>query len=311
MAVERAHAAPSLESRSPAARAREAIDLPADQMPQRVAPERVTGEQNHVHQHDESADAHTELARSRGHRAVRQDAVDRPASGDEDVVGENEDEDHRRVHGIAVQVLKSERKLGLTFVSVSGLADATGDGIEEKRPVVGFAIVVAGGAEGAGENQNQKGGRKRPPRRLDQRRVERREVRSPFVVAVDPRGPCRVNAEAAEDQRRECGRDPPGVAAQCGAETAFLQVPNRSRHSVTAAIVCFTASADFFSAAFSSALSCTSTIFSSPFLPSLHGTPQYIPESPYSPSSQAAHGSSRFWSSTIDSTICTTADDGA
>src|SRR5206468_828018 len=186
MAVERAHAAPSLESRSPAARAREAIDLPADQMPQRVAPERVTGEQN--------------------------------------------------------------------------------------RPVVGFAIVVAGGAEGAGENQNQKGGRKRPPRRLDQRRVERREVRSPFVVAVDPRGPCRVNAEAAEDQRRECGSDPPRVAAQCGAETAFLQVPNRSRHSVTAAIVCFTASADFFSAAFSSALSCTPTISSAPFLPCFHST---------------------------------------
>ena len=63
---------------------------------------------------------------------------------------------------------------------------------------------------------------------------------------------------------------------------------------VTAAIVCFTASADFFRALFSSAVRSTSTICSSPFLPSLHGTPQYIPESPYSPSSHAAHGSRRF-----------------
>src|SRR5205809_7110851 len=87
---------------------------------------------------------------------------------------------------------------------------------------------------------------------------------------------------------------------------ATTETPTLSLHDALP----ISAPADFLSAVCSSGDNFTSTIFSSPVRPSLHGTPQYIPESPYSPSSQAAHGSSRFWSSTIDSTICTTADDG-
>src|SRR5439155_133610 len=45
--------------------------------------------------------------------------------------------------------------------------------------------------------------------------------------------------------------------------------------------------------------------------PSLHGTPQYIPDSPYSPWSQAAQGRMRFLSCTMASTIWTTAAEGA
>src|SRR2546421_524891 len=56
---------------------------------------------------------------------------------------------------------------------------------------------------------------------------------------------------------------------------------------LTAAIVSFTASADFLSAACSSGDSFTSRIFSSPLRPSLQGTPQYMPDRPYSPCSQA------------------------
>src|SRR5258705_2856202 len=311
MAIERADATPRLKARSPAPHTREAVDVSADQVPQRVASERVARKQNHVDQHDQRADAHAELARSRGHGAVSQDAADRPAHRKQDIVRENEDEDHCRIHGIAMQVLKNERKLGLTLVPVARLTDGAGGRIEEEGPVVGLAIVVAGDAKGAGKNQDQECGRERPPSRLDQRRVERGEVRPPLIVPADPGGPGGVDAEAAEDQRRERGSDPPRVAAQRGAQAAFLQVANRCPHRVTSAIVPFTASADFFSALFSSAVSSTSTISSSPFLPSLHGTPQYIPDSPYSPSSQAAHGSNRFWSSAIDSTICTVADDRA
>src|SRR5204863_8390685 len=79
----------------------------------------------------------------------------------------------------------------------------------------------------------------------------------------------------------------------------------------TAAIVSFTASADFLSTACSSGDSFTSRIFSSPLRPSLHGTPQYIPDSPYSPWSQAAQGRMRFLSCTMASTIWTTAAEGA
>src|SRR5205814_9729453 len=135
--------------------------------------------------------------------------------------------------------------------------------------------------------------------------------RCPLKVAVGQRRPGRIDAEAAEEGGGKCGRNPPCVTAQRGPEAAFLQVAGRGCHSVTAAIVCFTPSADFLSAALSSAVSATSMIRSSPFLPSLHGTPQYIPDRPNSPSSHAAHGSTRFLSSAIDSTIWTVADEGA
>ena len=207
MPVERTYTAPRLEAGSPAPHAGEAVDVPADQVPQRVAAERVTRKQNHVYGHHERADADTEFARARRHGAIRQHAVHWPTRREKDVVGEDENENHRRVHGIAVQVLKNERKLGLTLVTVAWLADGAGHGIEEEGPVVGLAIVVAGGAKGAGKNQDQECGRERPPRRLEQGRVERREIRSPFVVAVDPGGPGCVDPEAAEDESADAYED--------------------------------------------------------------------------------------------------------
>src|SRR5437870_3094566 len=80
---------------------------------------------------------------------------------------------------------------------------------------------------------------------------------------------------------------------------------------LAAAIVAFSASADFLSAACSSGDSFTSRIFSNPLRPSLPGTPQYIADRPYSPCSQAAQESTRFLSCTMASTIWTTAAEGA
>src|SRR3989454_11298097 len=91
------------------------------------------------------------------------------------------------------------------------------------------------------------------------------------------------------------------------AESGLLEGSRR----LTAAIVSFTASADFLSAACSSGDSFTSRIFSSPLRPSLQGTPQYMPDRPYSPCSQAAQGSMRLLSCTMASTIWTTAAEGA
>ena len=52
-------------------------------------------------------------------------------------------------------------------------------------------------------------------------------------------------------------------------------------------------------------------ISSTPSLPSFTGTPTNRPSMPYSPSQYAAHGRTRFWSNTIESTISATAAAGA
>src|SRR6185437_567337 len=58
-------------------------------------------------------------------------------------------------------------------------------------------------------------------------------------------------------------------------------------------------------------VSSTSRMRSMPARPSLQGTPRKRPENPYSPSSQAAQGNTRFRSCTMASHICTAAADGA
>src|SRR5690606_5160392 len=72
-----------------------------------------------------------------------------------------------------------------------------------------------------------------------------------------------------------------------------------------------TASAERSSAARSSEVNSTSMMLSSPFRPSLHGTPRKSPLIPYSPSSHAEHGRIRFLSFTMASAICTAAAEGA
>src|ERR1051325_10999779 len=278
MSIERADAAPGLVACFPAAHAGIAVDLSTDQVPYRVTAECVARQQDHVDEHDERADADPELMRPRRHRAVRKNAANRPASGLHDVVRQNEDKNHRGVHREAMQVLQNEGKPGLAVVVVAWLADGTGDWVEEERAVVRLAVVVARRPEREREDEDQKRGRQRPPVRLDQRRIKRREVGAPLEVVADPCRPGRVEAEAAEDQGRQPGSNPPGVAAHGCAEAAFLQVADRSRHRVTAAIVCLTPMAYFLRAAFTAAVSSSAMAPKGPSLPSFQGTPQYIIE---------------------------------
>src|SRR5258708_25805632 len=146
MAVERADSTPGLAENLAAPRAREAVDLSADQMAQRVAAERVAREQNHIDQHDERADSNAESRRTARHR---------PTGRQENVIRQDENEDDGGVHEESVQVLKDEGKARLAFIAVPSLADSTGDGIEEKCPIVRLAVVIAGGAESQGEDQDQ------------------------------------------------------------------------------------------------------------------------------------------------------------
>src|SRR5205823_11072781 len=120
-----------------------------------------------------------------------------------------------------------ERKPGLAVVAVARLSHGTGDRVEEKRAIVGRAVVIAGRAEAEREDQDQEGRREGKPRRIEERRVERRQVRSPLVVLADPGRPRGVDAEAAEHERREQWRHPPGIAPLRRAQTALLQVSQR------------------------------------------------------------------------------------
>src|SRR5260370_1369505 len=78
-----------------------------------------------------------------------------------------------------------------------------------------------------------------------------------------------------------------------------------------AALASWAAPADCWGAAASSGESFTPRRRSSPLRPSLHGTPRKMPDTPYSPCTQAAHGRMRRLSRTIASTICVTAAEGA
>src|SRR5439155_1093350 len=214
--------------------------------------EGIAREQYDVHRHDQRADADAELARAGRHRAVGQHAVHGPAGGEEHVVRENEDEHDSGVHEEPVHVLEDEGERRLAPIAVPWLAHRTGYGVEEEGPIVGLAVVVARQPEAEREDENQKRRRERPPRRPQQWRIEGREVRAPLVVRPGPCRPGGVDGEAAEHECRKRRRHPPGIAPQRRADAALLQVSERRRHSFTAAMVCFTASADFWSVARSS-----------------------------------------------------------
>src|SRR3989475_9491778 len=128
-----------------------------------------------------------------------------PARGEENIVGEDEDEDHRGVHEKAMHVLENEGKPGLAFVAVSRFTDGAGHRVEEERPIVGLAVVVTGRAEAQREDEDQECRREGPPRRLDEWGVERRKIRSPLVVCAGPRRPRRINGEAASTSAVSAG----------------------------------------------------------------------------------------------------------
>src|SRR3979490_400722 len=101
-----------------------------------------------------------------------------------------------------MEVLQNEGKASLTSVRPpASLAYREGGGMQKKRPIVRLPIVVAGCAEPerAGEDQECRG---RPPPvviRVDQRRIKRREIRSPGIE-LSFEGPERgVDSEEAED----------------------------------------------------------------------------------------------------------------
>src|SRR6185437_4755916 len=117
-------------------------------------------------------------------------------------------------------------------IAVSGLADGTGRRIEKKRAVIRFAVVVARRAKSQRPAQNQYRRRKRPPvmLRINQRRIKRREVRSPFVEMPLERTERRINRNQAKTNRHCQRLNPPTIASlRCAAAIRELHGP-RFRH---------------------------------------------------------------------------------
>src|SRR5277367_14621 len=103
-------------------------------MAERVAGEGVEREHDDVEAHDEGADADAEVAVE--------------IIGEDDVVPEEGQEDESDVEKIAVKILQDEWELCLALVfAIGGLGDGAGGWIQEEGAIVGFAIVIAGGAE--------------------------------------------------------------------------------------------------------------------------------------------------------------------
>src|SRR5262249_53290155 len=88
-------------------RAAEAVHPPPDQVPHRVTAQGKGGQENHVHHHDERAEADAELAA--GHEIPA--AVGRPPEGDQGVISQQEKEEERDVHRVAVHVLQDHRQV--------------------------------------------------------------------------------------------------------------------------------------------------------------------------------------------------------
>ena len=102
-----------------------------------------------------------------------------------------------------MEILENEGKLGFSTVfAAAAFADGTPGRIEEKGAVVRFAIVVASGAKAERTAKNEQGGRELPPMMIgiDQWRIERGDIWTPFEELAFQRAKSGVKAEAAENK---------------------------------------------------------------------------------------------------------------
>jgi len=140
--VEKTNAAPSRVTGLAKSGARKTIELPTGEMPQRMAGKRVERQQNDIRSQDKSAQADAEMPVE--------------VEGLNNVVPEKQNEHDCDVEKITVKVLKDERKLRLTLIfAFRRLTDGARRRIEKKRPVVSFAVVIAGSAKPERPGKNE------------------------------------------------------------------------------------------------------------------------------------------------------------
>src|ERR1041385_378892 len=93
------------------------------------------------------------------------------------VIPEEAKEDDGAIKKIAMQILQDKREFCLAaIVAMRRFSYRAARRIKKKRPVIGFAIVITGHAKAQRESQDQQGRREMPPAKIEQRRVEGREI---------------------------------------------------------------------------------------------------------------------------------------
>ena len=143
--VQETEGAPGFKTGSAEGRAGKAVELAAGQMTQRVARKGVKGKKTDVNGKDERANSDAEMS-----------AEEERLNG---VMPKEGDEEDRKIKKVAMDVLKDKGKRRLAAIlAVRRFPDRAGRGIEEKRAVVGFAVVVARSAKAqrAGKNQERR-----------------------------------------------------------------------------------------------------------------------------------------------------------
>src|SRR5260370_32972379 len=116
--------------------------------------------------------------------------------------------------------------------------NGAGRGIEEKRAVVGFAVVVARSAKAQRASKNQERRGEWPPvmLRVDERRIERRQIRSPGIVGIFEGAKRGIDAKATEHNNNGENLDPPRVSAQSTAEAGLGRQGRGTRNRVTSEV---------------------------------------------------------------------------
>jgi hypothetical protein len=184
-----------------------------------MAGRRVKGEEHDVGEENERAHADAEA----------------PVEGEgaDGVVPEEREEDDRQVEKVPVNVLQDEGERRLPAIAAPRrFPDGARGRIEEERAVISLAVVVARRAEPEGAHEDQKRRRKRPPAMfgIDQRRVERREIGPPLVVAAFERADRRVDGERSENEHDRRDLDPPGIAPERRSEAGIPGRGSAFRH---------------------------------------------------------------------------------
>src|SRR5271168_1588776 len=149
------------------------VELPPDDVAERMAGQGVSRQQDYVEQQDQRADSDADSS-------VKKQSV-------KGIVPKKNEEDEANIEKVAMEVLQNKRERGLAAIAVlPALADGASRRIHEKSPVISLAVVVAGDPESQRPNQDQQRRRKRPPAMMwvNERRIKRREIRAPFVVCA-------------------------------------------------------------------------------------------------------------------------------
>ena len=136
-------------------RARETIQLAADQVPQGMAGEQIQREQDDVHQQHQRSDADAKVELLIGSREPE---------GPYCVIPEKAQEYDGAVKKIAMNVLQDKRESGLAAViAVRALTHRAGRRIHEECAVIRFTVVIASNAKTERKRQNQQRRGKVPP----------------------------------------------------------------------------------------------------------------------------------------------------